>query len=590
MRILALISIFVSLSFTAVGQISSPQIPLTGNIGCQGFPCLNNGTLIMATDADRTMTAVETSAFYIKVTSSVSLTTTRKLISPAGRFFFTIENATTGGQSIQVIGQSGTGVTIPNGGMVNVWNDGTNYISTLSYGLAGSPNITVGAVNASSLTASGLSVGNCVQVTTGGLLTTTGSACGTSSGTITATGTPASGNLAFFSGATSITSGNLSGDMTTSGTGVTTLATVSTTYGACGSASTSCVPTTNAKGLVTSQTAPSIQIAESQVTNLTTDLAAKQATGNYITALTGDVTAGGPGSAAATVVHAPASGITGTTLASNVVGSSLTSVSTSPGVTTGVWNAGNVTAPTITATGDPSTGNLRATSTTGGDLRLTNTSVTNGTWDIGNIPSALTYNGHTYAAGVGLQLFNTYSGVDALVVDTTNAAFNIPLYVNGNISVSSCTGCVQVSHIPSIFTTTSTSYVNTGISLSIPSVAAAKAYMGRCNIGWGNASSSATTYFAYSLTNAPIDIVLMNSFMTTNTISSQTSYWSDLGTQPSHIINSASPGATADYVVSFDFTLYEAANTSNTLNIQIKTSDASYAAHASAGSACTLYN
>lgn len=44
-----------------------------------------------------------------------------------------------------------------------------------------------------------------------------------------------------------------------------------------------------------------VTIAQSQVTNLTTDLAGKQATGNYITALTGDVTAAGPGSAAATL-------------------------------------------------------------------------------------------------------------------------------------------------------------------------------------------------------------------------------------------------------------------------------------------------
>lgn len=44
------------------------------------------------------------------------------------------------------------------------------------------------------------------------------------SGGITTTGSPASGNLAFFSGASSITSGNLSGDGTTSGTGALTIA------------------------------------------------------------------------------------------------------------------------------------------------------------------------------------------------------------------------------------------------------------------------------------------------------------------------------------------------------------------------------
>lgn len=95
----------------------------------------------------------------------------------------------------------------------------------------------------------------------------------------------------------------------------------------------------------------------------------KQAAGNYITALTSDVTAAGPGSAAATlatvnsnvgsfgsstaipsltvngkglvtaastnVVIAPAGTLTGTTLASNVVTSSLTTVGT---IGTGVWH------------------------------------------------------------------------------------------------------------------------------------------------------------------------------------------------------------------------------------------------------------
>ena len=41
------------------------------------------------------------------------------------------------------------------------------------------------------------------------------------SGTVTTTGNPSSGNLAFFSGSGAITNGNLSGDCTTSGTGIT---------------------------------------------------------------------------------------------------------------------------------------------------------------------------------------------------------------------------------------------------------------------------------------------------------------------------------------------------------------------------------
>jgi hypothetical protein len=79
-----------------------------------------------------------------------------------------------------------------------------------------------------------------------------------------------------------------------------TLAAVGTA-GTNGDASHSLSITTDSKGRVTAASANSIQIAESQVTNLTTDLAGKQATGNYITALTGDVTASGPGSAPATL-------------------------------------------------------------------------------------------------------------------------------------------------------------------------------------------------------------------------------------------------------------------------------------------------
>lgn len=96
----------------------------------------------------------------------------------------------------------------------------------------------------------------------------------------------------------------LTGDVTAGpGTGsvAATLATVNSNVGSFGSASSVSAITVNAKGLVTAAASTSIQIAESQVTNLVSDLAGKQATGNYITALTGDATAAGPGSAALTL-------------------------------------------------------------------------------------------------------------------------------------------------------------------------------------------------------------------------------------------------------------------------------------------------
>ena len=123
--------IFLLFALPAMAQIPAPQINLTGNIGCQGFPCVNNGILNLTSDANYTMTARDTSAFYIKVTSSVSLTATRTLTYPAGRFPVAIENATTGGQSLSVCGPSGACVTVPNSSsnFTQIWNDGTNFVS-----------------------------------------------------------------------------------------------------------------------------------------------------------------------------------------------------------------------------------------------------------------------------------------------------------------------------------------------------------------------------------------------------------------------------------------------------------------------------
>lgn len=126
----------------------------------------------------------------------------------------------------------------------------TNVASLTSSGA-----VTGTAISGTSMTDSGLTSGNCVQATTGGLLTTASGPCGTSSGTITATGSPAAGNLTKFSGATSITNGDLSGDVTTSGTTTATVAKVNgVSYPA--SPSTNQVPVVTAGNVATYETIP----------------------------------------------------------------------------------------------------------------------------------------------------------------------------------------------------------------------------------------------------------------------------------------------------------------------------------------------
>lgn len=160
----------------------------------------------------------------------------------------------------------------------------TGSISASNLSGTNTGDVTLGTANGLSLTSQVLSLGLSSTSTTGALSSTDWN---------TFNGKQAAGSY--------ITA--LTGDGTASGPGsaALTLATVNTNVGSFGSASSVAGFTVNGKGLITAASSTSIQIAESQVTNLVSDLAGKQPTGNYITALTGDVTASGPGSVAATL-------------------------------------------------------------------------------------------------------------------------------------------------------------------------------------------------------------------------------------------------------------------------------------------------
>lgn len=94
--------------------------------------------------------------------------------------------------------------------------------------------------------------GDVEEISVGTGLAMTGTTLSASGGgTVTTTGSPASGNLTKFSGATSITNGDLSGDVTTAGTLVTTLANTAVTPGGYGSSTQVGTFTVNSKGLLT---------------------------------------------------------------------------------------------------------------------------------------------------------------------------------------------------------------------------------------------------------------------------------------------------------------------------------------------------
>jgi hypothetical protein len=143
------------------------------------------GTVNFASDASTTLTLTDGNSsqtarnLYLNLTSSGSLTATRDLIIPNNQAgtariqkLYIVKNATTGSQSIRVIGASGTGITIPNGVTMMVYSNGTNVVDVATY-------------------FSSLTLGSALPVASGGTgITSFGS------GIATWLGTPSSANLA----------------------------------------------------------------------------------------------------------------------------------------------------------------------------------------------------------------------------------------------------------------------------------------------------------------------------------------------------------------------------------------------------------
>lgn len=127
--------------YLGAGVFTPGRIPLytivTGTSGITSYtdwrywmaPGTPHLQIVMSADANRTLLQYEAAAEIITLTSSVSLTATRNIVVPIyNGCRWTIRNKTLGGQALQIIGASGSGVTVTNGTAAAILADGTNIV------------------------------------------------------------------------------------------------------------------------------------------------------------------------------------------------------------------------------------------------------------------------------------------------------------------------------------------------------------------------------------------------------------------------------------------------------------------------------
>lgn len=300
---------------------------------------------------------------------------------------------------------------------------------------------------------------------------------------------------------------SLTADGTASGPGAAalTLATVNSNVGSFGSASSVMTQSVNAKGLTTAAASVSIQIAESQVTNLTTDLAGKQGTLTLTTTGTSGAstligntlnipqyTGSGGSGTVTTVSVVSANGLAGTVANSTTtpaitLSTSVTGIVKGNGTTFSAATSGTDYAPGTSAN---TTGLVKSTTSTGAlttavagtdyqaPISLTTTGSSGAATFIGNVLNIPQYTGSGGSGTVTTVSVVSANGFTGTVANaTTTPAITLTTSITGLLkgngtAISAATAGTDYQ-IPINLTTTGTSGAATFTSgtLNIPNYA-----------------------------------------------------------------------------------------------------------------------
>jgi hypothetical protein len=237
----------------------------------------------------------------------------------------------------------------------------------------------------------------------------------------------------------------------TDGFGVLSWVTDNTGAGAFSGAVSSAVATDGAGALTTvTTTSTELGYVNGVTSSIQTQLNAKQASGNYVTALTGDVTATGPGSVAATVAQ-----VGGVTAANVATGANLANAATNANTASTIVKrdaSGNFTAGTITATLNGTATNVTGTvAVANGGTGATTLGVNqllfgNGTSAVGALATTSTPSILLSAVTTGAPTWTTSTAGNILKGSVTGVQFGA--LAQSDLPAGSLSGAGTVNYVP----------------------------------------------------------------------------------------------------------------------------------------------